>query len=232
MKESAATFSWSNGRGEIPELEPGSCHLWELQPSHAYAEFLGPGERERYHAVTNEEVKISFATSQGGLRTICAIYQNCHQSQIHLQRAEHGKPFLPGGPHFNLSHTAGRIFAASSAQPLGLDVEWANRRVQAGALAAKYFSPTEAARIRALDEAAARAVFLRYWVAKEATVKLSGDGIYHGLRDALVELGEGGISHGEYRGRRVCLREFSPGEGLLAALASWEPVEVKGFFRI
>lgn len=232
MKEPAAAISWSNGRGKIPELGPGACHLWELQPSHAYAALLGPGEAERYHAVTNEEVKISFATSQGGLRTICAIYQNCHPSQIHLERAEHGKPFLAGGPHFNLSHTAGRIFAAFSAQPLGLDVESANRRVQARALAARYFSPAESARVRALDEAAARAVFLRYWVAKEAMVKLSGDGIYHGLRDALVELGEGGISYGEYRGRRVCLREFSPGEALLAALASWEPVEVKGFFRI
>ncbi|MFZ4683206.1 MAG: 4'-phosphopantetheinyl transferase family protein [Terrimicrobiaceae bacterium] len=232
MKEPAAAISWSNGLGEIPELETGACHLWELQPSHAYAALLGPRETERYHAVTNEEVKISFATSQGGLRTICAIYQKCHPSEIRLERAEHGKPFLAGGPHFNLSHTAGRIFAAFSPQPLGLDVESASRRVQARALAAKFFSPTEAARVCALDEAAAQAAFLRYWVGKEATVKLSGDGIFHGLRDARVELGEGGISHGEYRGRTVCLREFSPADGLLAALASWEPVEVKGFFRI
>ena len=182
--------------------------------------------------MTNEEAKISFATSQGGLRTIAACYRNCEPSQIRLEREERGKPYLAGGPHFNLSHTAGRIFAAFSQQPLGLDVESANRRVHARELAAKFFSEQESAHIHSLDHVEAQAAFLRYWVCKEATVKLSGDGIYHGLREARVELGGEGISRGSYLGREVWLREFSPGENLLAALASWEPVEAKGFFRI
>jgi hypothetical protein len=63
-------------------------------------------------------------------------------------------------------------------------------------------------------------------------VKLSGDGIYHGLRHARVALSNDGRSHGAYQGREVSLREFRPAPDLVAALASWEPVEAKGFFRI
>ena len=74
--------------------------------------------------------------------------------------------------------------------------------------------------------------FLRYWVCKEAIVKLSGDGIYYGLRYARVDLASDGRSRGAYKGREVWLREFRPAKDLVAALASWEPLEAKGFFRI
>jgi phosphopantetheinyl transferase len=74
--------------------------------------------------------------------------------------------------------------------------------------------------------------FLRYWVCKEAIVKLSGDGIYYGLRYARVDLTSDGRSRGDYKGRNVWLREFRPAKDLVAALASWEPLEAKGFFRI
>jgi len=225
-------ISWSDWAGQTPVLPPGTCHLWDLRPSHGYADILGTEELARYQAITNEEVKISFATSQGGLRTVAACYRNCEPWQIRLEREERGKPYLADGPHFNLSHTAGRIFAAFSPQSLGLDVESSNRTVHACDLAAKFFSEEESAHIHSLDEARAQAAFLRYWVCKEATVKLSGDGIYHGLREARVELGGEGISRGNYQGREVWLREFSPGQNLLAALATWEPVEAKGFFRI
>ena len=63
-------------------------------------------------------------------------------------------------------------------------------------------------------------------------VKLSGDGIYHGLRHALVELAADRRSGGTYQVRKVFLWEFRPVDDLVAALASWKPVEAKGFFRI
>jgi len=223
---------WNNEAGQVPQLAPGDCHVWELQPSQAYADNLGAGEMARYQAISNAQAKINFATSQGGLRSIAARYRNCEPWQIRLEHEERGKPYLAGGPHFNLSHTAGRIFAVFSLQPLGFDIESANRHVRARELAAKFFSGQESAHIQTLDDEQARVVFLRYWVCKEATVKLSGDGIYLGLSDARVELGGAGLSRGNYLGREVWLREFAPGENLLAALASWEPVEAKGFFRI
>ena len=87
-------------------------------------------------------------------------------------------------------------------------------------------------KIMSLDVTERKLTFLRYWVCKEAMVKLSGDGIYHGLRYARVDLAADGRSHGTYQGRKVSLWEFRPLHDLVAALASWEPVGAKGFFRI
>jgi phosphopantetheinyl transferase len=81
-------------------------------------------------------------------------------------------------------------------------------------------------------QAERKLTFLRYWVCKEAMVKLSGDGIYHGLRHTRVDLAADGRSGGTYQGRKVFLWEFQPADDLVAALASWKPVEAKGFFRI
>jgi phosphopantetheinyl transferase len=104
--------------------------------------------------------------------------------------------------------------------------------VHAGELATRFFFPGETAQIMSVDEEERKLTFLRYWVCKEAMVKLSGDGIYHGLRYARVDLAADGRSRGTYQGRNVSLWEFQPAGDLVAALASWEPVEAKGFFRI
>ncbi len=73
--------------------------------------------------------------------------------------------------------------------------------------------------------------FLKYWVCKEATVKLSGDGIYHGLRDARIDL-EAVIATGVYREKAVFLEMFSPATGFIAAAASWTPLRSVRFFSL
>lgn len=217
------------GRLDLPD---GEIHLWNLYPSHAYAKDLRPHERERYQRITDEEVKISFVTAQVGLREVAARYCGWSPDKVLFQRGPHGKPHLPEGPEFNLSHTAGRVFTAFSAGPVGLDVESADRSVHAQALAEKFFSRAELEHLLAVPEEDRNRMFLRFWVCKEATVKLSGDGIFLGLRDVRVEEEEGGGVRGWFRGRRVWLREFSPGGNLLACVATWEPAEVKCFFRL
>lgn len=213
-------------------LADGEIHLWNLRPSHAYAKSLRPHELVRYQRMVNEEVKISYVTAQVGLREVAARYRGEAPENVVLRRGPQGKPFLSGGPEFNLSHTAGGIFAAFSNRPVGLDVESADRNVHAESLAEKFFSRKEVEYLLALPADQRNRAFLRFWVGKEATVKLSGDGIFLGLRDVEVELGEGGGSRGRYRGRDVWLHEFSPGGNLLACLATWQPDEVKCFFRL
>lgn len=227
-----AEGAWTKPEPGRLALPDGEIHLWNMCPSHAYAKDLRPHERERYQRITNEEVKISFVTAQVGLREVAARYCGRSPDEVLFQRGPHGKPHLPGGPEFNLSHTAGRVFSAFSARPVGLDVESADRSVHAESLAEKFFSRAERERLLAVPEDERNRMFLRFWVCKEATVKLSGDGIFLGLRDVRVEWDERGGVRGWYRGRRVWLREFSPGGNLLACVATWHPVEVKCFFRI
>jgi len=163
---------------------------------------------------------------------VAGIYMRRPAERVTMRRQARGKPYIEGAPEFNLSHTCGRTIAAFSLEAIGIDVESGSRRVHAGELAARFFFQEETAQIRSVDEGERKLTFLRYWVCKEAMVKLSGDGIYHGLRYARVDLAADGRSCGTYQGRKVSLWEFRPARDLVAALASWKPVEAKGFFRI
>jgi phosphopantetheinyl transferase len=207
-------------------------HFWQIQPSNVFARYLSFAESLRYERITDGEVKSSYGSAQGGLRRILAFYMDCLPGEVNMCRRERGKPYVPGGPEFNLSHTAGRMFTAFSSRPVGLDVESAHRRVHAEAVARKFFSRDETDRLAMVEGSTKALTFLRYWVCKEAVTKLSGDGIYYGLRYARVDLASDGRSRGEYKGQEVWLREFRPAIDLVAALASWEPLEAKGFFRI
>ncbi len=207
-------------------------HFWQIRPSQVFVRYLNPDESLRYERIVNAEVKCSYGSAQGGLRRIVASYIGCLPEEVNMCRQRRGKPYVPGAPEFNLSHTAGRMLAAFSPSPVGVDVESARRAVRAEALARKFFSHEETSRLTMLDGPIKALTFLRYWVCKEAIVKLSGDGIYCGLRHARVDLASDGRSRGDYKGREVWLREFRPAKDLVAALASWEPLEAKGFFRI
>jgi 4'-phosphopantetheinyl transferase len=217
--------------GALASLAKG-VHFWQIRPSHVFVRYLNPEESLRYERITSEEAKISYCSAQGGLRKIVSSYIDCLPEEVKMCLGRRGKPYVPGAPQFNLSHSAGMIIAAFSSSAVGLDIESARRTVQAEGIARKFFFAQEVRRLTSSDAAMRSLTFLRYWVCKEAMVKLSGDGIYHGLRYAQVGLSTDGRSWGAYKGREVWLSEFRPSQDLVASLASWEPLEVKGFFRI
>ncbi|HEY5814582.1 MAG TPA: 4'-phosphopantetheinyl transferase superfamily protein [Terrimicrobiaceae bacterium] len=223
---------WSDYEEEDLEVSAGAADLWLIRPSHNFIRYLNSAERLRYEKMMNEEVRVSYSSAQGGLRRIVGCYMRSRPADVTIYRGRRGKPYVPGAPEFNLSNTSGRTIAAFSLRPVGIDVESASRRVNAEAVAKKFFFEEEQETIRQINRVDKNLTFLRYWVCKEAMVKLSGDGIYHGLRHARVELGVDKRSHGQYRGRMVWLKEFRPAPDLLAALASWEPLEAKRFLRI
>jgi 4'-phosphopantetheinyl transferase len=220
-------FSTSN-----PPLSDDECHLWHIPLSPAYAAKLRPGELARYRRITHPEVREDYTASQAGLREVLGHYVSIPPDEMVLLRGERGKPYLASGPEFNLTHSSGLVLVAVAGQPVGLDVENATRDVRFADLAAKFFSVREQQRIATAPEEQRNSLFLRHWVCKEATVKLSGDGIFRGLRDAEVVLDPDGRASGKYRGRRVFFLEFEPAPGHLAALASWASLRLGGRFRL
>ena len=86
-----------------------------------------------------------------------------------------GKPYFPDSSwHFSISHTKGHAFCALAKFPVGIDAEEQNRVVHLK-LADKVLSPSEKLRFdRCADKTDA---FLRLWVLKEASVKLTGEGL-------------------------------------------------------
>ncbi len=230
--DSFLAFEWIDYDGEDLEMPVSGVHLWLIAPSPVYVRYLDSAELLRYERILNPEVRASYSCAQGGLRRIAGIYMHRSAEEVAMRRQARGKPYVEGAPEFNLSHTCGRTIAVFSTEPVGIDVESAGRAVRARELARRFFFEEEAMTVIARNEAERKLTFLRYWVCKEAMVKLSGDGIYHGLKYARVDLAADGRSWGTYQGRKVSLREFRPAPDLVAALASWEPVEAKGFFRI
>ena len=89
--------------------------------------------------------------------------------------ADRGKPyFVDGSLHFSISHTKARVFCALADQPVGLDAEEKDRKVDLR-LAEKILSEPEKCRFEAAADQ--RAALLRLWVLKEAAAKLTGEGL-------------------------------------------------------
>lgn len=88
----------------------------------------------------------------------------------------HGKPFLPGGPAFNLSHSGGlACLAIHPDTPLGVDIE-RFRTVEDG-VAKRFFSDAEYSGLSSVAPQQRADSFFRCWTRKEAMVKAMGGGL-------------------------------------------------------
>jgi hypothetical protein len=114
-----------------------------------------------------------------------------HLTVHDLRYPQGGKPAVAGGPSFSISHTAGRIACAASADcELGLDHE------------------------EFTDETAP--AHLRHWTAVEATLKALGTGL---RRAGDVEV-DAGFKHARLGPARFHLATLDFGLGFVACLAT------------
>ncbi len=122
-----------------------------------------------------------FVRGRGFLRRELAERLGCDPGAVRLDEGAAGKPFLiGGGPRFNLSHSGGlAALALCDDRDVGLDIEVEGRDVGGiggtGSMIDLCFCAPEAAAIRAAPDP--EACFLRFWTAKEARMKLTGEGM-------------------------------------------------------
>ena len=86
---------------------------------------------------------------------------------------EFGKPFLPDGPYFSLSHCKTGIAVATDTQPIGIDIE--SYRDVSPELIEHTMNQAEQDKINASDDPIK--TFIELWTRKEAYVKYLGTGI-------------------------------------------------------
>ena len=92
-----------------------------------------------------------------------------------VQVTERGKPYLADHSlHFSITHTKNHVFCALSEENIGIDAEELTRTVRPE-LAYKILSPAELAQYEAAADQ--NRALLTFWVLKEATAKLSGEGL-------------------------------------------------------
>lgn len=95
------------------------------------------------------------------------------RARCEIERDAYGKPRLPGGPCFNLSHAGDYAVLAVSEESVGVDIErW--RRADTAALARRFYHPEEQALLAGAEDPVER--FFSIWALKESYIKALGRG--------------------------------------------------------
>lgn len=158
----------------------GVCQLYWVHGGADQADFpiLSADERARAAAYRRSADSAAFVARRAALRRILADRLGVAPAEVRLTTNAHGKPVLADGfPHFSLSHRRGiSVIAVADAQ-IGVDLEFADSRIEIDSIAARFFAPDELATLRALSINARHDLFFRLWTRKEALVKALGIGI-------------------------------------------------------
>lgn len=158
---------------------------------------LDDGERERLAAIVNLARRREYLLGHALARVaLSATSTDIAPQRWRMVRDVDGRPRLAAaanarGLEFSVAHTTGLVaVAVARGRMVGLDVEHEDRRVQAMALAARFFSAIEVAALSALPEQHRPARFLWLWTLKEAYLKARGAGLRLPLGSISIEAGD------------------------------------------
>lgn len=202
----------------------GGIHVWRLPIDSSGGAHLSRDEELRAAKFQSADARATFLAGRSGVRRVASLYSGIPAEELLIETAADGKPFFSNAEiHFNLSHTGTAVVAAFSGSAVGIDIEQRGRGRDFVGIARRFFGSSEA---DAISKSHDEEQFLRLWTAKEAMLKLSGEGISGGLPGA--RLGEEGT--GSLGEKKVHTSGFSF-ENIIGAVASFQPFEVKGWFQ-
>jgi 4'-phosphopantetheinyl transferase len=189
-----------------PADAPGLVALLDGHERERLHRFRRPADQARYLAA-HALVRLVLAQEVGEPADALVFDRTCRCG------AQHGKPVLPGGPGFSLTH-AGDL-AGVAVHPdgeVGLDVEQVRELADLAAMAAHVCSPQESA-----TDATA---FFTLWTRKEALLKAVGTGLATPM--SAITVGPAGVLAwtGEDGPREpLWLADLRPAPGYHAAVA-------------
>lgn len=160
-------------------------------PGLAPAESVSPlaaEEKERARRFLRPEHARRFMAGRYALRRVLARVTGQSPQMIELRYTEHGKPYLPDGPAFNLSNSGRYAYiAVAAAGRLGVDIEQRIPGRDLPGIASRYFSSREQEALAAMDATQRLRTFYRIWTRKEALLKAAGSGLSTPLGSFSVE---------------------------------------------
>lgn len=132
-----------------------------------FTKLLDPRERTR---------RIAFRLAA---RKILAAAAGLHPTEVQWTQNKFGKPFLHGGPFFNLSHAGDTaVLAICREVDVGVDLEPRTRGREITDCLATIAHPLEAAELkRPTNDTGLPDTLIRLWVAKETVLKALGTGL-------------------------------------------------------
>jgi 4'-phosphopantetheinyl transferase len=189
--------------------------------------WLSPAEHARAARFGRDSLRRRYIVGRALLRKLLGAAVDLAPGAVPIVRGARGRPRLDGiqGIDFNVSHTQDMALVGIARGPrIGVDIERADRDVNADGLSRKFLSEQERATLDPLAAEARRLRFLRYWTCKEAMSKATGDGIAAPFRHMEVALGEEiELVHGAapYEPERWRLFAVDVPSGFLGTLATW-----------
>ncbi len=128
------------------------------------------------------------------LRRILSSYTGIPCERLSFTTGKHGKPVLShtgNAPslHFNLSHSGKyAVLAFSSHTPIGIDIEYTNRKANIDKIAARIFLPEEIKKLKRIsDEEEKRQYFFFLWTRTESFLKGLGFGLSASFSDKKIQ---------------------------------------------
>ncbi len=123
------------------------------------------------------------------LRTILGRWLAREPRELQIERTELGKPYMVGGPSFNLSHSGPLVLVAvRPSGRLGVDIEVRRHAAELEAIAHHFFHGKEWEELKK-DPRGLTEAFHRTWVRKEALLKALGTGLHTPLHRFIVDTG-------------------------------------------
>jgi 4'-phosphopantetheinyl transferase len=178
-------------RNRLLRLSDGEIHLWfafagktgDPQTPASVHPVLDDGEQARMARLHFPEGRHLFGVSHTLVRTTLSRYSEIPPGEWRFVKNAHGKPSidpdLDSSPlRFSLTHTRGlAVVAVTESADVGVDVERADRIVDAASLSSRFFSPEEAAVLQEMSPDRLRERFFLYWTLKESYIKARGLGL-------------------------------------------------------
>jgi 4'-phosphopantetheinyl transferase len=236
MTTSSLNTAWVAPPEQLTLLDD-EVHVWRASLTRTPSELqslsslLAPDEISRAQRFHFERDRASFIVARARLRTILAAYLKLNPAQLQFSYSPHGKPALnnaegPDELRFNLSHShALALYAVTRNREIGVDVEYIRADFANEEIAARFFSNTEIATLRALPTGQRTESFFNCWTRKEAYIKARGEGLSFPLDRFDVSLIPGepratlNVHEAPFEAARWSLQTLTPEDGYAAAIA-------------
>ena len=193
--------------------------IWRMRKS-ADISYLTESEMTFSKKYASADSKEAYLKGRSGLRAFASLYASIAPSEVKIEITKSGKPFFENiaGLHFNISHSGSEVAIAFSTNPVGFDMEVLDRKRDCLAIAERFFTAEESREVKMAGDSANK-LFARLWTAKEAMLKLSGEGLVGGL-DRAISLSD---QEGRLADQRIHLARLD-WAGLVACVASFEAI--------
>ena len=173
----AVHVSW----GRVASLG-GNVRAAGASPAPGGLALLSEDELARAERTPNVLARRQFVAGRVLLRRALGRATGVAPEAFRFRCEERGKPFLPGGPPFSLSHSGDRVVVAvgaggPTAGRVGVDVEVVRPVRRMAAVVRRRFAPEEAEWWAQQPPARRDAAFFQIWTRKEAFAKAVGRGL-------------------------------------------------------